>query len=93
MIDEGMYCMENNKICPMLSIFTITSGIPRLNRSGVNALGRKLIRVRLKNMGGNVSQIPFLMMSVVVIFTIESMWLFIILKNIMVCQLKKVSFC
>ena len=67
-----MYCMENNKICPMLSIFTITSGIPRLNRSGVNALGRKLIRVRLKNMGGNVSQIPFLMMSVVVIFTIES---------------------
>jgi hypothetical protein len=62
--------IANTKIRPILSTFNNRSGIPRLNWAGVNAVGRKLIRLRLKSRGGNVSQIPFLMMSFVVIFTI-----------------------
>ena len=60
--------IANTKIRPILSTFNNTSGIPRLNWAGVNAVGRMLIKLRLKSRGGKVSQIPFLMMSVIVIF-------------------------
>ena len=65
--------IANTKIRPMLSIFSNTSGIPSLNWAGVKAFGRKVIRLRLKSRGGKVSQIPFLMMSVLVIIIIISL--------------------
>ena len=65
--------IANTKIRPILSIFINTFGIPRLNWAGVNAVGRNVIRLRLKSRGGKVSQMPFLMMSVFVILTIISL--------------------